>query len=27
VLAVPLIIAVHWWPTCLSPLPSAGGMC
>ncbi|MEX2550526.1 MAG: hypothetical protein WD638_09880 [Nitriliruptoraceae bacterium] len=27
VLAVPLIIAVHWWPTCLSPLPSAGGLC
>ncbi len=27
ILAVPLIIAVHWWPTCLSPLPSAGGLC
>jgi len=26
-LAVPLIVAVHWWPTCLSPLPSAGGLC
>lgn len=25
--AVPLVIAVHWWPTCLSPLPGAGGLC
>lgn len=21
---VPLLLAVHWWPTCLSPLPFAG---
>ncbi|MFP4311029.1 MAG: hypothetical protein ACLFS9_03490 [Nitriliruptoraceae bacterium] len=25
--AIPLVIAVHWWPTCLSPLPAAGGLC
>lgn len=25
--AVPLVVAVHWWPTCLSPLPGAGGLC
>jgi hypothetical protein len=25
--ALPLVIAVHWWPTCLSPLPGAGGLC
>jgi hypothetical protein len=25
--AVPLIVAVHWWPTCLSPLTLAGGIC
>ncbi len=24
---LPLVIAVHWWPTCLSPLPGAGGLC
>ncbi|MFO7777783.1 MAG: hypothetical protein R6V28_05460 [Nitriliruptoraceae bacterium] len=22
-----LVIAAHWWPTCLSPLPGAGGLC
>jgi hypothetical protein len=22
-----LVIAVHWWPTCLSPLPGAGVLC
>lgn len=27
VAAIPLVIAVHWWPTCLSPLPGAGGLC
>lgn len=27
VAAVPLVVAVHWWPTCLSPLPGAGGLC
>ena len=26
-LAVPMVLAVHWWPTCLSPLPGAGGLC
>ena len=25
--AVPMVLAVHWWPTCLSPLPGAGGLC
>jgi hypothetical protein len=25
--AVPLVVVVHWWPTCLSPLPGAGGLC
>ena len=25
--AVWLVIAVHWWPTCLSPLSLAGGVC
>lgn len=25
--ALPLLLAVHWWPTCLSPLPTAAGMC
>ncbi|MFU8839612.1 MAG: hypothetical protein ACNA8R_02690 [Nitriliruptoraceae bacterium] len=25
--AIPLVLAVHWWPTCLSPLPGAGGLC
>ncbi len=25
--AIPLVLAVHWWPTCLSPLPAAGGVC
>lgn len=25
--AVPLLLAVHWWPTCLAPLPLAGGIC
>jgi hypothetical protein len=24
---VPLVIAVHWWPTCLTPLPGAGSLC
>lgn len=27
VVAVPMVLAVHWWPTCLSPLPGAGGLC
>jgi len=22
-----LVTAAHWWPTCLSPLPGAGGLC
>jgi hypothetical protein len=25
--ALPLVAAVHWWPTCLAPLPMAGGLC
>lgn len=25
--AVPLLVAVHWWPTCLSPLAFTGGSC
>ena len=25
--AFALVVAVHWWPTCLSPLPGAGGLC
>ena len=25
--ALALVVAVHWWPTCLSPLPGAGGLC
>ena len=25
--AIPLVLVVHWWPTCLSPLPGAGGLC
>jgi hypothetical protein len=25
--AAPLVLAVHWWPTCLAPLPLAGGIC
>jgi hypothetical protein len=25
--ALPLLAAVHWWPTCLAPLPLAGGLC
>jgi hypothetical protein len=25
--ALPLVAAVHWWPTCLAPLPLAGGVC
>lgn len=25
--ALPLVLAVHWWPTCLSPLTLAGGIC
>jgi hypothetical protein len=25
--ALPLVAAVHWWPTCLAPLPLAGGLC
>ncbi|MCC5950000.1 MAG: hypothetical protein JJT89_16220 [Nitriliruptoraceae bacterium] len=24
---IPLVIAVHLWPTCLSPVPLAGGIC
>lgn len=25
--AIPVVIAVHWWPTCLSPVVLAGGLC
>ena len=25
--ALPLLVAVHWWPTCLSPLTIAPGIC
>lgn len=25
--AVPLVVAVHWWPTCLSPLALTAGVC
>lgn len=25
--AVPALIAAHWWPTCLSPVVLAGGIC
>jgi hypothetical protein len=25
--AVPVVVAAHWWPTCLSPLVLAGGLC
>jgi hypothetical protein len=25
--AVPVVVAVHWWPTCLTPLALAGGVC
>lgn len=25
--AVALVVAAHWWPTCLSPLPQAAGLC
>jgi hypothetical protein len=25
--ALPLVAAVYWWPTCLAPLPLAGGVC
>ena len=25
--ALGLVVAVHWWPTCLSPLPQAAGLC
>jgi hypothetical protein len=26
-ITLPLVIAVHLWPTCLSPLTIAGGVC
>jgi hypothetical protein len=25
--ALPFVAAAHWWPTCLAPLPMAGGLC
>ena len=25
--AIPMVLAVHWWPLCLSPLPGAVGLC
>jgi hypothetical protein len=25
--AAPLVVAIHWWPTCLGPLPLSGGVC